>query len=257
MTTCLDFEKAQVSPKCSVTFLKVLIEDIEKKPDRKKLFRGTCFGFLLDFPVAEWTAQSQIMHCLMQRHVGDLKFVVQGTKIRFTELDFALIMGLKFGPLRIDGSGRTEAGGAEAGTRIRETYLRVGGVSKQELKATYLSLANKDEHMDTVKLALIICVECLLVGSPQKNNCIDTFIDMVDDLDYFNNYPWGSVGYDYLKNGVNAASGTILGERATGQYPKSYNIYRCAFALQVRHSCLESFFSSYFSPSPPYMPTKM
>ncbi|XP_058072980.1 uncharacterized protein LOC131221700 [Magnolia sinica] len=81
-------------------------------------------------------------------------------------------MGLKFGPLSIDVGGRAEAGRAKAGKGIRETYLRAGGVSKQKLKEAYFSLTDKDEHIRAVKLALIICVESLLVGSPQKNNLV-------------------------------------------------------------------------------------
>ncbi|XP_058082384.1 uncharacterized protein LOC131230481 [Magnolia sinica] len=187
--TCFDFEEARVSPKCFVSFLEHMIVDMEKNPDRQNIFRDSYFGFLLHFPLTGWRAHSQILHCRMQRHVGDLKFDVQGIKIKFTEIDFSLIMGLKFGPVRIDGDGRAEAGRIMGGRGIRETYLRAGSVSKKELKQAYLSLTDKDEHMDAVKLALIICIENLLVGSSQKNNCVDMFIDMVDDLDYFNNYP--------------------------------------------------------------------
>ena len=47
-----------------------------------------------------------------------------------------------------------------------------------------------------VKIALIYFLEGLLLGADPNRNVSTFHMRIVDDLDMFNSYPWGTVVYD-------------------------------------------------------------
>ena len=47
-----------------------------------------------------------------------------------------------------------------------------------------------------MKIALLYFLEGVLLGADPKRNVSTFHMSMVDDLDMFNSYPWGTVVYD-------------------------------------------------------------
>ena len=66
---------------------------------------------------------------------------------------------------------------------------RGGGEKKKAEK-------EKDLATDRVKIALLYFLEGVLLDADPKRNVSTFHMSMVDDLDMFNSYPWGTVVYD-------------------------------------------------------------
>ena len=52
------------------------------------------------------------------------------------------------------------------------------------------------EEDDMVKLSLIYLLECGILGKESQTHIDDEHLAMVEDLDYFNSYPWGTLSYN-------------------------------------------------------------
>ncbi|KAF8408810.1 hypothetical protein HHK36_004879 [Tetracentron sinense] len=80
------------------------------------------------------------------------------------------------------------------------------------------------DDTDAVKLALIIFLEYYLLGSETHTRVNEHYLELVNNLEEFNKYPWGLVSYkrttEKLAHGLNNAS------------PR-YNLYGCPFAFQA------------------------
>ncbi|KAK3188737.1 hypothetical protein Dsin_028298 [Dipteronia sinensis] len=50
---------------------------------------------------------------------------------------------------------------------------------------------NNNSDEDMVKLALILLLEMMLVGKDDRNGILYLALELVDDLDVFNKFPWG------------------------------------------------------------------
>ncbi|KAK2642008.1 hypothetical protein Ddye_023771 [Dipteronia dyeriana] len=106
---------------------------------------------------------------------------------------------------------------------------------------------NKYSDADIVKLALILILEKTLVGKDDRTSILYWALELVDDLDAFNKFPWGSFLYDRT---FNSLSTCLLGrddkfknkfndklkEKVDGPMKRKverYNVYGFAMAFQV------------------------
>lgn len=158
-----------------------------------QMFRKTCFGHFLDLQALKFSGNlvhHVLLHEVQKESVeNELWFLVQNTPIRFSRMEFGLITGLNFGhyPQELGGS-----------TRLRETYFDGSPViTFKDIDLAYdrLDFTTVDD-MDAVKLSLFFFVERLLLGRPTRHRSDPWVLELVDDLDKFNSYPWGSVAWD-------------------------------------------------------------
>ena len=52
------------------------------------------------------------------------------------------------------------------------------------------------EEDDMVKLSLIYLLECGILGTESQTHIDNEHLTMVEDLDYFNSYSWGTLSYN-------------------------------------------------------------
>ncbi|XP_058094025.1 uncharacterized protein LOC131240034 [Magnolia sinica] len=133
-------------------------------------------------------------------------------------MDFALITGLKIGDLTVP-KNRYSTGS------LSDKYFREYPVLKKQLMEVFERLVDTNEHEDVVKVALLLVVEHFLGGTEPKTMCNMDYIYLVDSLDDFYRYPWGSLGYYTMSQGIKSAV-------AASSSPR-YTVCGCVLPLQV------------------------
>ncbi|KAL5561683.1 hypothetical protein UlMin_031430 [Ulmus minor] len=136
----------------------------------------------------------------------ELWFLVEGKPTRFSIREFAIVTGLvctckPF--LGLEEKLKLKA-------RIRdECFKGATQIKVDDIQKAFRSLCDKEEGgkkkkaekekdlaTDRVKIALLYFLEGVLLGADPKRNVSTFHMSMVDDLDMFNSYPWGTVVYD-------------------------------------------------------------
>jgi hypothetical protein len=125
-------------------------------------------------------------------------------------------------------------------SRLRDTYL--GGQSVT-LKDYFNVLNGLDRSAvpddDVVKLALYYVLERFFMGREKRRLINLSWLDIVDDLEQFNTFPWGSIVYDATIDALQSAlAGRLRGFRKRKQTKPShgvekYNLWGCPLAFQV------------------------
>ncbi|KAK3211272.1 hypothetical protein Dsin_015978 [Dipteronia sinensis] len=87
-----------------------------------------------------------------------------------------------------------------------------------------MSKGQWQQQFDAVKLCLIYMLNCVLIGAEERNFVPKWQLRLVDDLDAFNAFPWGSHVYKYS---------TFRFKMAILSRPPRYNIFGLAYALPV------------------------
>ncbi|KAF8394702.1 hypothetical protein HHK36_020919 [Tetracentron sinense] len=158
-----------------------------------------------------------LLHLMLMRHKGAMEFQVNGKILKFTELDFATILGLNFYPKPTPPLSKEPMTSTIKSRWMADTKV----VHKNDL---LLALARCMDDVDAVRLALLIFVEFFLLGSESNTKVNPTYLVLVENLEAFNRYPWGSVSYERTTESLAAA---LHGER------HKYNLFGCVFAFQV------------------------
>ncbi|KAJ4706590.1 Phospholipase-like protein [Melia azedarach] len=163
-------------------------------PTQLELFRKTCLGHLLD--LKELSFSGNLVHKMLLHEVvtegveKEMWFLVGGSTVRFSHVEFELVTGLTFGPYPSD---TTES------TRLRDMYF--GGQTSMELKDLQEAYKAIDfrliDDLDAVKLSLYVLMDLFLLGRGQRYHTDMWILQMVDDLEQFNRFSWGSVVWTY------------------------------------------------------------
>ncbi|KAI5342070.1 hypothetical protein L3X38_009945 [Prunus dulcis] len=141
-------------------------------------FKTSCFGHLLNIDKIQFSGQ--IVHGAVLRRVAGqgvkdldgLSFLLGCDVAQFTRQDFCLITGLRFG---------------EVPEVSKEAFLRC------------------TEEDDIYKLALVYFTELVVLGRDKHLNINLNYLTLVEDLDAFNRYPWGSVSFDKTQDSLFSA----------------------------------------------------
>ncbi|KAK3199039.1 hypothetical protein Dsin_022454 [Dipteronia sinensis] len=166
-------------------------------PKQLDLFRATCFGHFLD--VSDMVLSGQFCHHILLRecHVRDVDdtpstfwFYVGNEVIRFSAVEFCLVTGLTIG----DSSESPSNISKHMDKRLHQSYFQDGKVHVKVFANWFRNLGpnNNVNDNDMVKLALILFLEMTLVGKDDRNAIQYWALQLVDDLDAFNNFPWGT-----------------------------------------------------------------
>ncbi|KAL5546516.1 hypothetical protein UlMin_006203 [Ulmus minor] len=243
------------------------------KESELEVFRRSCFGHFLNLD-AGWTEggktgkrntfAGQYVHFLMLRRMPtkkkrELWFLVEGKPARFSVREFAIVTGLVCTPkpfLGLEEKLKLKA-------RIRDEYFKgATQIKVDDIQKAFRSLCDKEEGgkkkkaekgkkkkaekekdlgTDRVKIALLYFLEGVLLGADPKRNVSMFHMSMVDDLDMFNSYPWGTVVYDTT---VDSLGGKDMAEKYRERLRKpphkqlpdvkeTYTLYGFPFAFQI------------------------
>ena len=190
---------AKINSTSSIHAVKLIKEKLTEA--QLSLFRTTCFGKLLEMNDLKFFGQ--LVHQVLLRQVqstnkSEMWFVVGGKRFRFSIQEFCLVTGLECGndPPVV----RKEEG--DSSGRFRSSMLN-GEVrlNNKTLEALFRA-ASSDNDEDMVKLALLYFVETVLFGKDQKVHIAAQHVDLLEDLDAFNKYPWGRKCYETTLNSL-------------------------------------------------------
>ncbi|KAI5344331.1 hypothetical protein L3X38_012208 [Prunus dulcis] len=165
-------------------------------------FKTSCFGHLLNIDKIQFSGQ--IVHGAVLRRVAGqgvkdldgLSFLLGCDVAQFTRQDFCLITGLRFGEVPEVSSGESD------GIRLRERYFIDEGITCNALEEAFLRCTEED---DIYKLALVYFAELVVLGRDKHLNINLNYLTLVEDLDAFNRYPWGSVSFDKTQDSLFSA----------------------------------------------------
>ncbi|KAK3222133.1 hypothetical protein Dsin_009158 [Dipteronia sinensis] len=219
-----------------------------------KLFRATCFGHFLD--VSDMVLSGHFCHHILLRecHVknadyntSSLWYHVGNGLIQFSPVEFCLVSGLAFREY----SESTPKLFKQKSSRLRRIYFQASNVKVKMIVDWFRNLGpnNKisdDDHV--VKLALILFLEMTLVGKDDRTSILYWALELVDDLDAFNKFPWGTFIYSRTFNSLstcllgrddkfkNKFTDDKLEENVDGPVKRKaerYNVYGFVKAFQV------------------------
>ncbi|KAF3443666.1 hypothetical protein FNV43_RR13356 [Rhamnella rubrinervis] len=184
-----DMYSAKVTIKSN---LNEAMKKIRSKLNSKQLglFESTCFGHFLH--ANELHVSGSIINQMLWRQcVGHdmevMKFSFGGTGARFTIQEFGLITGLCCRAIPTD---------KPSPHHFRDTYFggRKFPLHNSDIVDVFDTTTCKDDH-DMLRLALLFFLETVVLSKEAPTPVRVDHIDMLDDLDYFNSYPWGTVSY--------------------------------------------------------------
>ena len=234
------------------TALNSVPEDLKIEDVRR--FTESCFGHFLQMH-RQNNFSGGIVHRLLLRelhHDGpadEMRFLLGKHIVRFSKTEFCLITGLKFG-VEPD-TARYEV--VENG--IHDRYFRGQEEVEIEKLRAVLRIGIFEQQYDAVKLALLFMLNRILMGFDGRDKVPVWQFRLVEDLDAFDVFPWGTHVYRRSIYGFKRAFDgprQRLAEkrRQEGEdldvqnLELTYNIYGLPHALLVRISSLNPYFNS-------------
>ncbi|KAI5343988.1 hypothetical protein L3X38_011865 [Prunus dulcis] len=165
-------------------------------------FKTSCFGHLLNIDKIQFS--EQIVHGVVLRRVAGqgvkdldgLSFLIGCDVAQFTRQDFCLITVLRFGKVPEVSSGESDEIG------LQKRYFIDEGITCNALEEAFLRCIEED---DIYKLALVYFAKLVVLGRDKHLNINLNYLTLVEDLDAFNRYPWGSVSFDKTQDSLFSA----------------------------------------------------
>lgn len=189
---------ANVTMRSRMSLLQEMKSKLEGTP-RDALFRATCFGNWLDIPYVK--GNGHLMHLILQTQiecsqshdpeVDSLIYTINDVRLKFGPKEFCLISGLRFGPID---SVRDKVKKLPFRDRVFGD-LTTKSIHLMDLKNLYEGPRFKTlSDLDAVRVCLLMILELVFCGSGgDMQNVVDPFIvSMVENLDEWNRFPWGS-----------------------------------------------------------------
>ncbi|KAL6552751.1 hypothetical protein OROHE_008115 [Orobanche hederae] len=170
------------------------------------------------------TRSGKVPHYMISRQVTprpeldktSLWFKVKGKVLRFSRMEFVLISGLKFGPVKITPymmSDKIPVDSVYArlleSTPILPVNLRTKFIDKK-FKVNKVEVKGIEE--DYLKLAKVLMASMYVVGlDPNKTKIPNWMWALVEDNEAWEQFPWGSMSYQFLIGQINAVKKFIRG----------------------------------------------
>ncbi|KAL5846777.1 hypothetical protein ACOSQ3_010301 [Xanthoceras sorbifolium] len=206
---------------------------------QQQQIRATCFGHFLD--VNEMAFTGQLLHHILLRecHVdnteNEMWFLIGGNRIRFSANAFCLVSGLRFGDTVVPTVGEDHM------CRIWQKYFKgVKKVTGTKLQTLFERMEEEhDADDDMIKVALLLILEMTLLGKDLRTKVEYWAMKLVDNLEEFNRFPWGS--FIYLRT-FNSFSTCCKGrdqkfrekaEKDPSHTAEKINLYVFVYAFQV------------------------
>ncbi|GKA63598.1 phospholipase-like, aminotransferase-like mobile domain protein [Tanacetum coccineum] len=163
--------------------------------DRCVLFRSTCFRKCLDLTYVE-NEEGLIHYMLQKQKVSDndhydlpLVYNINGHTLHFGHHEFCLITGCKFGLLNflMYREGDISFHDRVFQEKIREYVKNIDLLSMIEDEERFTKLSDED----SIRVCLLLSVEVIFMGHELGSIVDDVFLRMVDNLETWNDFPWG------------------------------------------------------------------
>ncbi|GJU35261.1 phospholipase-like protein [Tanacetum coccineum] len=168
------------------------------------LFRTTCFGSWLD--VQHTGGDPQLTHLILQTQVfhdpptpDEMWFDIGGHKIRFSRKEFCLVTGLRFGS---DSHILPWVAGMSNNPFKDRMFPNIP--SGQLVKLSDIVTIFDDMHPsvpmddhDAVRICLLMLLHMGFLGRQPINIVRDELLMLVEDLDSWNLFPWGSYVWQF------------------------------------------------------------
>lgn len=173
-----------------------VIEDIKKNLDESAttLFESTIFGSWLQLESFE--KDPLLVNAVLQSEIYTVDtdravFSIGGNEMTFTREAFCLITGMRFG----DNHGVYPCFGTSFLSRVSPKPKTVKDVMDiVSNPSDYKNMATGD----SVRLCLLLLAHRGFLGRESTTQLIEPFVALVENLDAWNTYPWGSVCWKYL-----------------------------------------------------------
>ncbi|KAH6808167.1 hypothetical protein C2S51_029275 [Perilla frutescens var. frutescens] len=197
--------------------------------DLRDRFQSGCFGKFLSWKDSRTSRRA--LHALMAREIRlagapnhELWFNIGGNNIHISYPKYALVTGLQFGSSHFDPN--VEYDTSEIGVFTR--------FCPRNEKPRIMDLLNRFKdgvvdanHDDYLKVANILALYYFALGY-DDHRVVESFAwVLVDNLDEWNRFPWGSYTYTTLRHYVSLLPST------KSKLKKSYHFYGPVWALQV------------------------
>ncbi|KAL6518016.1 hypothetical protein OROMI_033717 [Orobanche minor] len=170
------------------------------------------------------TRSGKALHFMISRQVTPkpeldqtaLWFKVQGRVLRFSRVEFALITGLKFGPAKINPymlrekvSDNSVYARLLGGKAISPADLRTQFINKQFKVNKVVVKGTENEYL---KVAKVLMASMFVVGLDTNKTKIPTWMwVLVEDDEAWEQFPWGSMAYQFLIGQINAVKKDVPG----------------------------------------------
>ncbi|GJZ35491.1 phospholipase-like protein, partial [Tanacetum coccineum] len=189
-----------------------LIKDIKKllemNSNSLSLFSNSCFGVWLNVPFKDHDPFLIHSMLLNQQNVDeyhteyyDIQFNVYNYILKFVCREFCICTGLKFGHYDL------KPFDSALVVPFRDRVFGHANITVHHLKEAF----DGDEwhnidDVDVVHLCLVMFVEFVLLGREPKNNTHVHLLALVEDLDTFNQFLWGSYTWSALYKSIRNAA---------------------------------------------------
>ncbi|KAH0764907.1 hypothetical protein KY285_000778 [Solanum tuberosum] len=163
----------------------------------KEFYGTTCFAQLSS--IRRCHVQAQLIRCMFFREIkgnskDEILIHVNGTTLRFTIRDFAIISGLKCSDNEKDFVFNTE----EPNMIILQYFGVEKAITKSQLVEKFDNKVWGDNDDDAVKFAILFYIHSFILSEEPTTTVIDRKdFDLVESGRYIN-YPWGKKAFDLL-----------------------------------------------------------
>ncbi|KAI3854341.1 hypothetical protein MKX03_012803 [Papaver bracteatum] len=167
-----------------------------------KRFKKSCFGNFKHFPSVIFC--SHLVHnILLKRKDKDaMSFIICSQEMCFGEREFAMTSGLKF-----QGTDEIVRKPKEDIRLMKVYFPGQKCVKLEDLIGKFHELKNSE---DKFKLGLVDIVENEITGHDRRRNVNKGNFLLSDNLEEFNNYPWGKLFYKVTRDSLIRAKGKLV-----------------------------------------------
>nr|GEV42397.1 uridine kinase-like protein 4 [Tanacetum cinerariifolium] len=165
---------------------------------RYALFRETCFGPWLDVQFTD--KDPSLVHLILQTEYipqqpknDEMLFRIGGHELRFGREEFCLITGFRFGPSRISSEKCTDI---PFRARVFSHIPGRVSIKGSDVASIFKDSFDQISDLDAVRISLLMLLEVGFLGRDSKWVVDDELLQLVDDLDSWNAFPWGSYIWD-------------------------------------------------------------
>ncbi|GKA87973.1 uridine kinase-like protein 4 [Tanacetum coccineum] len=198
---------------------------------RYALFRETCFGPWLD--VQMMTKDPRLVHLILQTEYipeqpknDEILFRVGGHELRFGREEFCLITGLRFGTIKPSSE---ESCHIPFRDRVFSHIPANISIRGWDVANVFKDSLDQLSDLDAVRICLLMLLEIGFIGREPKFLIDEELLRLVEDLDSWNTFPWGSyvwnATYPQLAGALQTRRGLHLSNLAT----KVANYTLCGF----------------------------
>ncbi|GJT90720.1 uridine kinase-like protein [Tanacetum coccineum] len=233
---------AKLSMRGRITVAKDIQSKLLNTP-RYALFKETCFGAWLD--VQDTTTDGMLVHAILQTQyipeqpVDDvILFRIQDHELRFSREEFCLITGLPFGSM-----GQLQEMSSDNPFTDNPFRDRVFGhipvgkpVALSDVQAIFQNSLDMLTDLDAIRICLLLLLELGFAGRDPRRAVNVNLLRLVEDLDSWNTFPWGSYiwsfTYHQLRDSIKTRRKSHLATLAQGNVPK-YKLSGFIWAFKI------------------------